>query len=38
VIEVSWDRNGTFEPQIVLRQEPCFTGFGDKILSMYAWG
>src|SRR6201998_502470 len=37
-IEVPRDRNGTFEPQIVPRHERRFTGFDDKILSMYARG
>lgn len=32
------DRNGSFEPQIVEKQQTRFTGFDDKILSMYARG
>ena len=38
VIEVPRDRNGTFEPKIVARHQPRFSGFDDKILSMYARG
>lgn len=38
VIEVPRDRNGTFEPKIVPRHERRFTGFDDKILSLYARG
>lgn len=37
-IEVPRDRNGTFEPQIVGKHERRFTGFDEKILSMYARG
>lgn len=37
-IEVPRDRNGTFEPKIVPPHERRFTGFDDKILSMYARG
>src|ERR1700741_3193771 len=37
-IEVPRDRNGTFQPQIVPPHERRFTGFDDKILSMYARG
>jgi putative transposase len=32
------DRNGTFEPQIVRKNQTRWTGFDDKILSMYARG
>src|SRR5213075_2798624 len=32
------DRNGTFEPKIVAKHQTRFTGFDDKILSMYARG
>jgi putative transposase len=35
-IEVPRDRNGTFEPKIVGKHERRFSGFDDKILSMYA--
>ena len=38
VIEVPRDRNGSFEPKIVPRHERRFTGFDDKILSLYARG
>ena len=37
-IEVPRDREGTFEPQIVGKHERHFSGFDDKILSMYARG
>ncbi len=32
------DRSGTFEPQIVGKGQTRFTGFDDKIISMYARG
>jgi putative transposase len=32
------DRNGEFEPQIVKKNQTRWTGFDDKILSMYARG
>lgn len=37
-IDVPRDREGTFEPQIVGKHERHFSGFDDKILSMYALG
>lgn len=37
-IDVPRDRNGTFEPQLVRKHQRRFTGFDDKILSMYARG
>jgi putative transposase len=37
-IEVPRDRNGTFEPKMVKKHQRRFTGFDDKILSMYARG
>ena len=37
-VEVPRDREGTFEPQIVGKHERHFSGFDDKILSMYARG
>lgn len=37
-IEVPRDRNGTFQPKIVPPHERRFTGFDDKILSLYARG
>ncbi len=37
-IAVPRDRNGSFVPQIVPPHERRFTGFDDKILSMYARG
>ena len=32
------DRNGSFEPRIVGKGQTRFTGFDDKILSMYSRG
>ncbi len=37
-LETPRDRNGTFEPKIVERHQTRWTGFDDKILSMYARG
>jgi putative transposase len=37
-IEVPRDRQGTFEPKLVGKHQTRFTGFDDKILSMYARG
>ena len=37
-ISIPRDRNSTFEPQIVKKGQRRFTGFDDKILSMYARG
>lgn len=37
-IEVPRDRNGTFEPRIVGKHQKRFTGFDDKIISLYARG
>ena len=37
-IEVARDRNGTFEPQIIEKHQTRFTGFDDKIISLYARG
>jgi putative transposase len=37
-IEVPRDREGTFEPQIVGKHQRRFSGFDDKIVSMYARG
>lgn len=37
-IEVPRDRAGTFEPQIVGKHQTRFTGFDDKIISLYARG
>lgn len=37
-LETPRDRNGTFEPQIVGKHQTRWTGFDDKILSMYARG
>ncbi len=38
VIEVPRDRNGSIQPRIVPPHERRFSGFDDKILSMYARG
>src|ERR1041384_1909860 len=35
-LETPRDRNGTFEPKIVAKGQTRFTGFDDKIVSMYA--
>jgi hypothetical protein len=37
-LETPRDRNGTFEPKIVAKGQTRFTGFDDKIVSMYAQG
>jgi putative transposase len=37
-LETPRDREGSFEPQIVGKRQTRFTGFDDKILSMYARG
>jgi putative transposase len=37
-LETPRDRNGSFEPKIVAKHQTRFTGFDDKILSMYARG
>jgi putative transposase len=37
-LETPRDRKGTFEPKIVERHQTRWTGFDDKILSMYARG
>ncbi|MBE7515507.1 MAG: IS256 family transposase [Chloracidobacterium sp.] len=37
-IEVPRDRAGTFEPQIVGKHQTRFTGFDEKIISLYARG
>src|SRR6185369_12023460 len=37
-IEVPRDRTSTFEPQILPKHQTRFTGFDDKIISMYARG
>ena len=38
VIEALRDRNGTFELQLMEKHQTRFSGFDDKILSMYALG
>jgi putative transposase len=37
-IEIPRDRNGTFEPQFIGKNQTRFTGFDDKIIAMYARG
>lgn len=37
-IEVPRDRNGVFNPQIIPKHQTRFSGFDDKIISMYARG
>ncbi len=37
-VETPRDRNGTFEPRIVAKGQSRFTGFDEKIISMYARG
>jgi putative transposase len=37
-LETPRDRNGSFEPQIIGKGQTRWTGFDDKILSMYARG
>jgi putative transposase len=37
-LETPRDRKGTFEPKMVAKGQTRFTGFDDKILSMYARG
>src|SRR5580658_6395235 len=37
-LETPRDRNGTFEPKIVEKHQTRWTGFDDKILSMYSRG
>src|SRR6476619_179320 len=37
-LETPRDRNGTFEPKIVAKGQTRWTGFDDKIISMYARG
>ena len=37
-VAIARDRNGTFEPQIVVKGQTHWDGFDDKIISMYAGG
>ena len=37
-LETPRDRNGSFEPQIITKNQTRFTGFDDKIISMYSRG
>ncbi len=38
VIEVPRDRNATFEPQLIRKNQTRFDGFDEKIISLYARG
>jgi putative transposase len=37
-LETPRDRNGSFQPQIIAKNQTRFTGFDDKIISMYSRG
>jgi putative transposase len=37
-IEIPRDRDGSFEPQLIVKHQTRWTGFDDKILSLYARG
>jgi len=37
-IEVPRDRHGSFEPQLIAKRQTRWTGFDDKIISLYAHG
>jgi putative transposase len=37
-IEIPRDRNGSFEPQLISKHQTRWSGFDDKILSLYARG
>ena len=37
-IDIPRDRDGSFEPQLVAKHQTRWTGFNDKILSLYARG
>ena len=37
-IEIPRDRNGSFEPQLIAKHQTRWSGFDDKILSLYARG
>ena len=37
-IEIPRDRHGTFEPQLIPKHQTRWTGFDDKIISLYARG
>lgn len=38
MIEVPRDRNGKFEPQLVIKNQRRFEGLEEKIISLYARG
>ncbi len=37
-VEVPRDRQGTFEPQLIPKHQTRWTGFDDKVISLYARG
>lgn len=37
-IEVPRDREGSFEPQLIPKHQASWTGFDDKIISLYSRG
>ena len=37
-IEIPRDREGSFEPQLISKHQTRWTGFDDKIISLYARG
>ena len=37
-LETPRDRSGSFEPKMIAKGQTRFTGFDDKIVSMYARG
>ena len=37
-LEIPRDRHGSFEPQIIAKHQSRWTGFDDKIISLYARG
>ncbi len=37
-IEIPRDRHGTFEPQLIPKHQTRWTGFDDKVISLYARG
>jgi len=38
LIEIPRDREGNFEPQLIPKHQTRWTGFDDKIISLYARG
>jgi putative transposase len=37
-IDVPRDWHGSFEPKLIPKHQTCWSGFDDKILSLYAHG